>query len=909
MTARGGRMAWQLRSLAGVATAGVCGLAAIPAAAAPGNMVILQGFEWEWDDIERRMPDVFMAGYNGFWLPSASFASHQSAGYDPFDKFSLGEPPLLTNSSSRVRTTFGTEATYIAMIEEAHRANALVYAEGIFNHAGGRRSDDAFYAEGGWPGFYTPRNAPPSTKGPGDDWGDFHDGSSGSETEGDLAGLQDIAHEVDHDFIRHPVDAGDPDNIPAGTIRNLPDAGNVRHYPDRNATPVAFTNPGTFRHPTSYLVTRFPFRADAPETGDPIEETVSEMLARWAQKQIEVYGVDGFRLDAQKHVPTEFWDTDFDAAMFLLRTDAHGNQVTPLSFGENVTGNFDMLNRFVRKDGFGNRDSLDIQGAARLRDLNGAGGFGSWGDIISNADSSHLDVADDGIVNGSMGINHVFSHDNGSVGNGGSLPPLPTVQQYAMAQHAYMLLRPGRTLVYHHARGVPRSSGFYPREGTPNALGADPSGLGLDDAMTTLVKLHNQVGHGQYFPLNGNTSDVLIYQRAVNGQANCLVGVNDRWDAGFQQVTVTTSYPQGTRLHEMTGNAANPSVDPTSLIAEIITVGAGGTVTLRVPNNASSAGNHGRGYVVYAEALPTVGVSIVGSTTTVAPDPVTFPDFLQRLTEMPIVTADTFELRLDTVQTDPLDANSDDNALFRINQGTEDWNGNGSIDISPSTLVIGGYEGFVTENAPAFGSGTGTGVYRQTIDATMLEEGANYISAIAFRKRPAGTTPLFAEERVVVYVDRVPPPVALVEDGQTLDDTSPELRVTLGDRTPNDVYLFADLGVGDDPLTMLTVGNQGRPHDRLEWRKTLNLSEGVHEITIVAVEASGNTNVVTATVTIDTTPCDADVDGNGVLNVDDVDAFVAAFVGGDLSVDFDGNGALNIDDVDAFVASFIAGCG
>ncbi|GJM17915.1 MAG: hypothetical protein DHS20C14_01280 [Phycisphaeraceae bacterium] len=54
--------------------------------------------------------------------------------------------------------------------------------------------------------------------------------------------------------------------------------------------------------------------------------------------------------------------------------------------------------------------------------------------------------------------------------------------------------------------------------------------------------------------------------------------------------------------------------------------------------------------------------------------------------------------------------------------------------------------------------------------------------------------------------------------------------------------------------------------------------------------------------------CPADVDGNGVLNVDDVDAFVAAFIGGDLAVDFDGNGTLNVDDVDGFVSAFIAGC-
>ncbi len=870
---------------------------------APGNMVILQAFEWEWDDIERRMPDVFMAGYNGFWLPSASLASFSSAGYDPFDKFNMGEPPILTNSSSRTRTTFGTEATYMAMIEEAHRANALVYAEAIFNHAGGRRSDDAFYEEGGWPGFWVPRNNPPSNKGPGDDWGDFHDGSGSDTITGDLAGLQDIAHTIDNDFIRHPTGV-DPLNIPAGTLRNQPDADNARHYPDLNATPDVFTNPGTFRTPGSYQVTRYPFRKDNPMSGDPVVESASEMLARWAQKQMQYYGVDGFRIDAQKHVPVDFWDRDFDSAVFLTRTTPHGNRVTPLSFGENITSNQDMLDRFVRKDGFANRDCLDIQGAAGLRDLNGAAGLGSWNDVINR----HLDVADDGFVNGTMGINHVFSHDNGSVGDGTALPSLPTIRQYAMTQHAYMLLRPGRSIVYHHGRGVPRSSGFYPREGTPNALGLDPSGLGLEDAMTTLVNIHNEVGFGQYFPLNGNIDDVLVFERAVNGQANCLVGVNDRWDAGFQQVTVQTQYPQGTRLHEQTGNAANPAVDPTNQIAETLVVGASGVVTLRVPNNASTSGDHARGYVVYSEALPTATVSIPDATGTIAPDPAGFADFIQRLTEMPIVSTDTFELRLDTQQTDPSDPNTDDNALFRINQGTEDWNGNGSIDINPSTNIIGGYEQFITENSPTFGSGGTTGVYRQTIDATMLEEGENYISTIAFRKRPGGTTPIFTEERVVVYIDRLPPEVALAEDGMVLNDNSPELRVMLLDRTTFDVYMFADLAPGDDPLTMLSAGNQARPYDRYEWRKTLNLADGVHEITIVAVEESGTTAVETATVYINVSPCPADLNGDGALNVDDIDAFVTAFLAGDLSVDFDGSGSLNVDDIDAFVAAFLAGC-
>ena len=890
------------------------------AAGSPGNPAFLQYFEQEWDDIERRMPDVFLAGYDAFWLPPPHLASFASPGYDPFDRFSLGTPPLLTNSTSRTRTSYGTEATFIDMVSESHRANVQVYIDAIFNHTGGRTTSDAFIQAGGWPAFYLPRNNPPSNKQPTDDWGDFNEGHATgyyqSEdpggpfydlTRGDLVALCDIEHEDNHQFIRHPVEAGNPDNLPAGTLRNLPDPNNVRLYPDKQLTPTAFTNPGTPNNPGAQMFTRFPFNTANPMLGDPVKENATAMLMRWAQLMMEVYGIDGFRLDAQKHVPTFFWDRYFDSAVFLTRTDPWGNKVTPFSFGENVTGNFNVLSNYVRKDGFGNRDSLDLQGAARLREIVNGQGLSSWADIQSNVDSGHLDVADNGIVDGSMGVNHVFSHDNGSVGTGSALPPLPTLRQYGMPQHAYTLLRPGRAIVYHNARGIlVRSSGFYPREGSPNAMGNDPSGIGMADAMTTLVNLRNQVGYGQYFQLNSSINDVLVFQRALNGQANCLVGVNDRWDAGHQQVTVTTSYPQGTRLHEMTGNAANPAVDPGGQISEVLTVGAGGVVTLRVPNNASTAGDHGRGYVVYAEALPTVDLTIVGASGTIPPDPAAFPDHLQRLSEMTVVSGDSFEIRLDTTQTDPQDPNTDDNALFRINQGTADWNGNGVIDINPSTLVIGGYEQFLTQNSPLFGGGSG--VYRQMIDATALEEGANYISTIAFRKRPAGTTPLFTEKRAVVYVDRLPPPAELVQAGGNFDPGAIEFQVRSLDRTTFNVYLFANLPPEADPLTMLTIGSQANRWDRREWRKTFNLPEGTHEITVVAVEESGTTNVFTETVTVGDPACPADLDGNGMLNLDDVDTFIVAFTGADLLADIDGNGILNLDDVDAFIAAFMAGC-
>jgi len=909
------------RSIRLLAVCAFAGIASSPATA-QNTQSYLQWFETEWDDIERRVPDFFLAGYNAVWIPPVSKASFHSPGYDPFDRFDLGKPPLLSFSPSRARTTYGTEATFGAMVDELHQAGAQVYIDAIFNHNNGRTQSDAFLAQGGYPGFWIPREYPPREKAPTDDWGDFHNGiSSGyfqSENPGgsrynlhigDLVALVDIAHESNNSFIRQPVDVNDPLNIPGGTIWNKPDANNARFYPDQVLSPLVFTNPGTSNNPGSSSFTRYPFNLNAPFNGDPVVDNATGMLMRWAQWMVEVQGIDGFRLDAHKHIPNWFWDGFFDSAVYKTRTSpATGNKVTPFSFGENVAGNFDMLSNQIRRDSFGSRDSLDIQGAARLRDLLNAGGFGSWANITSNTDSSHLDVADDGIVNGSMGLNHVFSHDNGTWGDGGSMPQLPSARDQGYQMHAYMLLRPGRSIVYHNGRAIPRTSGFYPREGIPAALGWNPSTQSLDDTITTLVQLRNQIGYGQYFQLNANINDVLVYERAFNNQANCLVAVNDRFDSGARAVTVNTSYPQGTRLHEMTGNAADPLIDPTNGIPETIIVGANGTVNLIVPNNKTGSVEHGKGYVIYAEALPDADVTFIGATGTIDPDPSNFPDFLQRLNEITVITNDSFEIRVQTAAGDALDENTDDNALFAFDQRNTDSNGNGSIDIPTSSSVIGGYENFLTVNAPLFGSGNGFGLYRQVIDATQMSEGFHYLSVIVFRHRNAGTTPIFREVRKVIYIDRQSPDIDLVQADMVLDDDRPQFVVNLHDRTAKAIHMFLNLDKGIDPLTLLNVSNQVIPYDRFTFRKTfdLALNEGENIVTVVAMEDSGNATVLSESVMLNT--CIADFTGDGVLNFFDVSAFLIAFSSGDPIADLTDDGVFNFFDVSAFLTAFSAGC-
>jgi alpha-amylase len=894
------------------------------AAQAQNAQNYLQWFETEWDDIERRVPDFFLAGYNAVWLPPISKASFLSPGYDPFDRFDIGQPPLLTFSASRARTTYGTEATFKAMVDELQMSGGEVYIDAILNHNGGRTESDAFLAQGGYPGFWIPRENPPRDKQPTDDWGDFHNGvASGylqSEDpggarydllQGDLVALVDIAQESNNQFIRHPVEEGNPDNIPAGTIWNKPDPNNARFYQDQLLSPTIVNNPGTARNPGGLSFTRYPFNVNNPLAGDAVTDNGTGLLMRWAQWMVEVQGVDGFRLDAHKHTPSWFWDGFFDAAIHKTRTSpATGNKVNPFTFGENVTGNSNILANQTRKDSFANRDALDLQGAARLRDLLNAGGFGSWANINANADSGHLDFADDGFINGSMGVNHVFSHDNGTAGSGNSVPPLPSARQQGFQMTAYMLMRPGRTIVYHNGRQfVSRGFGFHPREGNPNALGWDAATQSLDDTVTTLMKIRNQVAYGQYFQLNGNISDTLVFERTFNNQANSLVAVNDRWDSGIDTVTVNTSYPQGTRLHEMTGNAADPAIDPSNAIPELIVVGPGGSVTLQVPHNRTGATEHGKGYVIYAEALPEAEVTFIGADGVIDPDPASFPDFLQRLNETTVITDDTFEIRLQTQAGDPLDPNTDDNALFAFNQRNKDFNGNGVTDIPTTSSVIGGFEEFTTLNAPLYNSGNSFGLYRQEIDATQMEEGYHYLTVIAFRHRNAGTTPIFREVRKVLYVDREPPAIQLDQAGMITDEPRPRISITALDRTTSEVYAFLNLEQGEDPLTMLNSGSQALPFDRFTYNKTFNfdLDPGENTITIVALEDSGNANVLTETITLGV-DCEADLTGDGVLNFFDVSAFLTLYNAQDPAADFTDDGQFNFFDVSAFLSLFTAGC-
>lgn len=904
-----------------------------PLARANDNPVMLQWFETKWTDIEHRAPDYFVAGYGSLWLPPISRAyvwpgstnqNGDSAGYDVFDRFDLGKP--------NAQTAYGTEQYFRAMMDELHAANAQVYIDAILNHNSGRQTGVGFMEDGGYPGFWMQPPTPMRNKTATDPWGDFHAGTAAGYLQsedpngprynlydGDLVALIDINQFSNNLFVRNPVAAGATGNIPGGRYFNNPNPDNARFYPDRNLPPVSFTNPAIRGKPAENVQV-YPFNTSTPLAGDPTLENASGYLQRWVQWTLDELKVDGFRLDAMKHVPPLWWDQAFDTAVYNRRRLPDGRMVTPFSFGEIVDSGSTAWNNFARKDGFGNRDALDISGSGELRNLVNAGGTGNWLNVLG----AHFDNADDGDNNGSFGINHVFSHDNGSAGNGGSAPPNPTDRQMGMYTYAYVLLRTGLAEVYHNGRGIARSGGFWPRQGMMNALGFNPNTSSADPTITNLVQLHNFYARGAWNVINGpDFADLIIFERrAPGGVSHALVGVNDRYDAGWDQRFVATNFPAGTRLVEMTGNAANPIVDPLNEIPEVLTVNAGQTVTIRVPRNRMMTTDHHKGFVVYGLPIANGTLTIGGTSGTIAPDSAAIPFSRRRLTSVPVVTGNTFTINLTTTNGDPggVDQNSDDNSVFRIDQGFQDWNGNGVVDIDGTNSIVPGYEQFVTLRQPLFGSGQSTGNYSQTIDATRLSEGYHYISVISFRKRNAGEPPVFREFRTVVYVDRQCPQLSLAT-AQPITTTTTSIAIKALDRTVPRMYMVRNPAPGVDPVTLATIGNAAQRSDRYDWSRTLSgFVHGVNRVGVITQEDSGRTCMQVFEVFAQLCVSDMD-DGSGSgtpdggTTIDDLLYYLAIFEAGDIRADVDDgsgtgvrDGGVTIDDLLYYLVRFENGC-
>ena len=801
---------------------------------------ILQWFEATYDTMENRSADMFMAGYGAVWTPPPGRAdiSNYSVGYDVYDRFDLGNPEN--------KTLYGTEQGLKDFADRLHLFDARLHIDAVLNHNGYSEDDyndpqfTYFAMAGGYPGFVlqNPDGGTDPMGTPGT-FGDFHDPAYGGDyLNGQLSSLLDIDHGTNHQLIRHPVTPGDPNNIPAGAnywsgrIANVPDADNRRFYPDTDLPGSTYWDPKT-----SQNVTVYPFNSADPMQGDAVTENAMGLLMRYMQWMVQEVGVDGFRLDAAKHMEIytlEHMDTAVYRSNPRLLLD--GSQEHVFMYGEVVPGDGqpwgmssqEFLAQYMRKDidpynpntVGGNRDVLDFTLRGALNDnLTADGVHNNWYNVVN----SSMDVYDDGYHNGSAGVMFVSNHDGGGA----------VMNNVA---HAYILTQPGEAIVYYNADQFDDPYRDFPVDGRGDALGNYGS-----DKITTLVNIRNTHGRGDYRQ-RWLQSDYFAMERS----GSMLVLLDNRNDAGSSGVkTMDVDFPAGTPLVELTGNAAAAGLDEVVVVYDSV---GQSKVDVRFLHN----GGQDKGYLIYGLQPPksAAGVQIQNEAAVLAggSPSSTYENAVTRLTDLHVVRDDTINIRLETqAVTLPggiRDQHADgDNAVLRVNNGM-DTNGNGSIDFTTPGSVVYGFEEFdPNDKSPGYTSGSGDGWYQESIDATGLPEGYNFITVRAFRHGVGGPA-VYEDFRSVVYLDRLPPEAEVVSfDPSNGNPADRDMVVRSVDNTADSMNFFFDYPAGKTDTELLTraLSGQGQAYgyDSDSWMLDYsNVSTGNHVVTVVTFEPS-----------------------------------------------------------------------
>lgn len=115
------------------------------------NGVMMQYFQWylpndgnHWNRLKENAYELAKAGFTGLWLPPAYKGSGgiDDVGYSSYDLFDLGE----FDQKGNIRTKYGTRNEYIAAIQTAQQVGIQIYADVVFNHKNGGDLEEEFAA-------------------------------------------------------------------------------------------------------------------------------------------------------------------------------------------------------------------------------------------------------------------------------------------------------------------------------------------------------------------------------------------------------------------------------------------------------------------------------------------------------------------------------------------------------------------------------------------------------------------------------------------------------------------------------------------------------------------------------------------------------------------------------------------
>ena len=115
-----------------------------------GNGLLLQAFEWHLSDdgdyyknMMLKLDELKEIGVTAIWLPPVyKGTGTNDTGYGPYDLFDLGE----FDQKGAVRTKYGTKEELKKLIDEIHKREMSVYADVVLNHKAGADRAEKFMA-------------------------------------------------------------------------------------------------------------------------------------------------------------------------------------------------------------------------------------------------------------------------------------------------------------------------------------------------------------------------------------------------------------------------------------------------------------------------------------------------------------------------------------------------------------------------------------------------------------------------------------------------------------------------------------------------------------------------------------------------------------------------------------------
>lgn len=274
------------------------------------NGVMMQFFHWYnkpdgalWNELKIKAPDLSKAGITSVWIPPCSkgAAGGYDVGYGTYDLFDLGE----FNQKGTVRTKYGTKKELISAIKSAQSNGIQVLADVVFNHKnGGDEIQQVWAQQVDW----NNRNVPIS---------DWHEISA--YTKFTFQGRGNTYSSMK--WYWWCFDAFSYDAV-------TKKANNLYRIKDKTFETGVSQQYGNY----DYLM------ANDLDTDN---EFVRGELKYWGRWFIDTTGVDGFRIDAIKHISSTF----FRDWLNHLRVHFGGEEL--FSVGEYWSDNVGDLHHYI----------------------------------------------------------------------------------------------------------------------------------------------------------------------------------------------------------------------------------------------------------------------------------------------------------------------------------------------------------------------------------------------------------------------------------------------------------------------------------------------------------------------------------------------------------------------------------